>query len=187
MGPNCEVDCLCKNGTCSKKGLCSSCNQNYYGTYCNYSCDCVNGLCDDDINGTGSCICPLYFSGEKCDQRCIDPDCLINCSCNDNCVGNNINCTNDLFINNQNFSLTNLSQIFFQGNVQIIGSNLTLSSENLITNSNITISNSYLFFNSSTIISNGCINLTNTHLIIDLSQIQKNTSKLVLISSSYNV
>jgi len=95
---------------------------------------------------------------------------------------------NDITIYNQNFSLlysTTFTDYKIQGNLNIEGSNLYLTSLEISTFSSITISNSNIIFNSSTIISTECIKLSNTTITVDLSQQQSsNISKILLLNST---
>lgn len=45
----------------------SHCPEGTYGPSCESSCDCVNGGCDDDHNGTGACLCEPHWTGTSCD------------------------------------------------------------------------------------------------------------------------
>jgi len=142
----------------------------------------VNGYCNP-VNETCYCFNP-YF-GEHCDQKCIDLNCSIPCSCNDSisCQGNY--CMNDIVINNQSLNFSYETQIIIKGNITIEGSNIILTSTQLTTDSNVLISNSNIYFNLSTIISKECINLSNTTLTVDLSNVT-NQEKLYLLNSTSN-
>jgi len=144
----------------------------------------VNGVCNDGINGNGSCNCSMGFSGDNCDFRCFDSDCNVNCTCDINtCSDDIIICTKDINIFNLSIPLQDLLQII-QGAITIEKSNLNITSGNIFTASSMSIADSNLYFNSSSIISTGCINLTNSNITVDL----KNTSskELLLLQSKSN-
>ena len=54
---------------------CNVCKQNLAGKDCSIECNkCVNGICNDGINGNGQCICFNNWEGKLCDQ-CPDNNC----------------------------------------------------------------------------------------------------------------
>jgi len=163
----------------------------FFGIYCNETCSCINGICDDAVNGTGtcvncsadyygkycndtclcvhgncsmnqSCICNENYLGILCNEKCIDSKCSITCVCSDN----NCTCEND--INIQNTTSLYDTQIEINGNINVEDSNITFSSVVLSIMHNFTLSNSTIEITSSSITVKGCINLNNTNLIINV-------------------
>jgi len=187
FGNNCDEICMCVNGVCDQgingTGHCLSCIDNYYGINCDQSCMCVNGNCSAGVNGNGQCHCSTPFLGASCDQRCVDANCSIKCSCDsqETCYGVNIVCNNDIVVTNQNLSLLTFSNFSFGGNLTITESILDINSIDLIVQKVIYISNSTIFFNSSSIITSGCINISNTNFTINLSN---NEHNLYLLNST---
>ena len=67
--------------TCTVNGECVECQEGFYGNgtgECQYLCDCINGVCNDDLEGDGSCACTSGWTGptcEECQEGYYGPDC----------------------------------------------------------------------------------------------------------------
>jgi len=163
--------------------------------YCNEStsiCPCINGLC---TNGS-MCSCYSNFTGDICDQSCLDQYCSVGCLCFNasSCNGNNYACQNNLsIIQKTGIQTVSIATkiIYTQGKLNIQESKVDLTdtilkidqdiiiqeSDVSLTNTilsiakNIVISNSNLFFfsNSSSIITNGCLNMNISNLTVYLN------------------
>ena len=64
---------------------CSSCAADFYGKTCSRQCALCwgNATCSDGFNGTGQCICPEHFQGDRCDS-CVESywprgECTVTC------------------------------------------------------------------------------------------------------------
>jgi hypothetical protein len=45
-----------------------ACPDGFYGATCLGECDCLNGTCDDGLEGTGLCTCSTGWDGSACDR-----------------------------------------------------------------------------------------------------------------------
>lgn len=67
-GINPSNECLCPHEG-YKDGLCLyECREGYYGCRCEKCPECINGLCEDTIFGSGKCICEELYYGELCEK-----------------------------------------------------------------------------------------------------------------------
>ena len=100
---NNEFNCNCKNNytgvDCNdclvgfvknKYYKCIKCEKGsgYFGKYCQ-KCNCQNGVCNDGVNGDGSCLCDEGFTGSNCDI-CKENYYGINCTKCSDCNNNGI-------------------------------------------------------------------------------------------------
>lgn len=95
--------CAAPDGTCDcEEGwsgdLCDACDEDYYGETCTACPACVNGPCDDGIDGEGECICDDGWTDtlcDDCDDDYFGADCeacpaCVNGLCNEGLSGNGI-------------------------------------------------------------------------------------------------
>jgi len=66
--------CLCTNGYCDPSNETNCiCDFDYFGTFCDSKCTCVNGKCNNGTLGTGLC--------SSCNPNYYGPNCSENCTC----------------------------------------------------------------------------------------------------------
>jgi len=93
--------CMCVYGVCNALNSSCTCFSGHYGLYCENNCTCLNGTCDDGINGTGLCLnCFTNSYGPNCNNSCdcVNGECnQLNgsCRCNNNYIG--VNCDQKYF------------------------------------------------------------------------------------------
>jgi len=176
------------------------CLSGFFGRDCDQKCMCLNGICDEGINGTGKCItcdpglfgdycnitcscqngkcqqdgscqCADGYRGLNCSQRCIDSQCTLLCECGTECGSNSSKCFNDISISDYNTSIT--ENVNFHNNVSINSSSIFIS------NVSVTITES-LFVNQS------FLNLTSTNIKIEQGMIL-NSSKIYMLNSTITI
>lgn len=69
--PECPKQCIDNGGNCLKPGVCE-CDDKHYGRFCNKTCVCQHGRCDNGIFGQGNCLeCLSEYYGENCQYSYI--------------------------------------------------------------------------------------------------------------------
>ena len=64
-------NCTCSSDTGLTGQNCDNCEGPFAGPFCNVSCSCLAGVCDQGFAGTGLCVpgsCEIGFTGPSCDQ-----------------------------------------------------------------------------------------------------------------------
>ena len=61
---------LCECSAAWTGSDCSTCAPDYFGPECG-SCACVNGTCDDGLDGTGACTCEDGWAGAMARRRAV--------------------------------------------------------------------------------------------------------------------
>jgi len=190
--------CSCIKVICSIiQDSCQVCDSGFFGLYCNNSCTCINGTCNDNITGDGTCVCNQGFYGINCDKSLSQ---LI--------FSNNVTISNQTLTNltisgsnNITFSGTSVitgntnivgsTGVLFTGNTSINGNTTVISSSLSLTNAiiqslSISVNSTTIYFNNSELIIQGDLNVTSANLYLDSESTISVTNCLYLTNTIIN-